>query len=814
MALSEAALFPVALFLLGVVVGIAITLLLLSMGAPDRREGAPDETSRGSFAWNVISALGQGVTVANEEGRFEYVNPAFARMAGRTQEELTGQRPQDVTHPDDVPALEQADRQRRDKHTTTYETRLLRPDGSVRRVLVTGVPRQLDGQFGGSFAIITDITQRKDLEDAYRALVENSLQGLLLIQEDGPIFANAAAEKISGYTAEEFTGMSLEQFLELVHPADREMAQARLSGRLAGEAHPERTTVRLVRKDGAIRWIETLASPIQYRGAPAVQVAYRDVTEEKQTEKRFRQEKQFSESLIASLPGIFYLLDAEGHFVRWNNQIEHVLGYSGEELAEIYPLDLVPKEEREKADRHLRRAFTEGQTAAELNIMSSDGEKIPYFFSGKRVEIGGAPYLVGTGVDISERRQRERELEAFVTVAQALRAANARHEILPIVLDQTLKLLGAQGTMFVSHPDEEHKEVELARGDWQSLSGQSLPPEVGFEDFDPEDGHLYIRDDARDALQWPGAERLRDLHAVAGVPLTNGDHVLGVLWAGRRQPFTAAEGRSLMAVADIAASALDRAHLLATMEEQVAERTRELATANERLREVDRLKSKLMDDVSHELRTPMTTIGLYLNLLEQGKGERHDHYIHVLRTQTERLNQVLESILQFTRLEAMAAGTLQDPVDVNDVVQKAVAKLQNEADAGDLDLCYTPAEGMPAVRGVPQLLTHAVTHLLDNAIRYTPDGAVTVRTRADKAAGMVCIEVEDTGIGIGEEELPHVFERFYRGRQVSQLTTPGAGLGLSLAQQIAVRHGGEIELESTVEEGTAVRLWLPAAGPT
>lgn len=681
----------------------------------------------------------------------------------------------------------------------------------VLRVFAGGASGEEGGGSFGAFTDVADVTGHKELQDAYQTLVENSLQGLLLIQEDGPVFANFTVGRISGYTAEEFTAMSTEELLALIHREDREEARERMLGRLAGESHPQLTTLRLIRKDGSIRWIETLASRIQYRGRPTVQVAYRDVTEEKVTEEQLRQEKRFTEMLLTSLPGVFYLLDAEGNFVRWNRNLEEVLGYTSEELENVYPLDLVAEEEREKAERHLRRVFTEGQTATELTIVAGDGRRLAYFVTGKRVELGGAVHLIGMGVDIGERRQRERELESFVTVAQALRAANSRREILPIVLEETMNLLRARGAMFVVHRAGEEKVIELARGDWVSLSGRRVPAGAEFQGFDAAAGRLYMRDDGGDVLVWPGADRPVEVQAIAGAPLMSGEEVLGVIWAGRGRPFTAAEGRSLMAVADIAAGALDRARLLKTMEQQVAERTQELATANERLRQVDRVKSKLMDDLSHELRTPVTTINLYVNLLKQGAGEKREQYLRVLRAQSERLNQVIESVLQFTRLEAMAAGRMPTAIDVNEVVEKAVAGLRQEAADGELDLRYRPGDDLPAVRGIPQLLGHAVTQLLDNAIRYTPEGAVTVRTHVDEAGERVCVEVEDTGIGIGDEDLPYVFERFYRGRRVSQLTTPGAGLGLSLAQQIAVRHGGEIEVESVVEEGTAVRLWLPVA---
>ncbi len=108
----------------------------------------------------------------------------------------------------------------------------------------------------------------------------------------------------------------------------------------------------------------------------------------------------------------------------------------------------------------------------------------------------------------------------------------------------------------------------------------------------------------------------------------------------------------------------------------------------------------------------------------------------------------------------------------------------------------------------PIELTRAITNLVSNAIKYTPRGAVQVKTFAQDER--VCIAVTDTGLGIPADELPHLFDRFYRGKAVAQSSIPGTGLGLSIVKEIAEAHGGTVDVESSHGVGSVFRLWLPA----
>lgn len=109
------------------------------------------------------------------------------------------------------------------------------------------------------------------------------------------------------------------------------------------------------------------------------------------------------------------------------------------------------------------------------------------------------------------------------------------------------------------------------------------------------------------------------------------------------------------------------------------------------------------------------------------------------------------------------------------------------------------------------MVAQTIACLLDNALKYTPAGLIEISALWDQERQMAGVQIKDTGIGIASDELNHVFDRFYRGRQVSQLTISGAGLGLSVAQQIAAQHRGQIDIESQEGIGTTVTLWLPLA---
>lgn len=225
-------------------------------------------------------------------------------------------------------------------------------------------------------------------------------------------------------------------------------------------------------------------------------------------------------------------------------------------------------------------------------------------------------------------------------------------------------------------------------------------------------------------------------------------------------------------------------------------------------KELDQMKDHFVADVSHELRTPTSNIHLYIELLEDAPPEKHVEYLRVLKQQSLLLRRLVEEILDLSRLTMGKAKSIEfQPVDLNFLTEQVLTAHRPVAEASGLALAFEPGVDLPVVRGEPNQLARVITNLVSNAVRYTRSGRVSVRTY--HSDGQFCLEVQDTGIGIDPEDLPHLFERFYRGRQVRQSKIPGTGLGLAIIKEIVDLHEGCVTVQSSLGKGSTFRIWLP-----
>ncbi len=304
-----------------------------------------------------------------------------------------------------------------------------------------------------------------------------------------------------------------------------------------------------------------------------------------------------------------------------------------------------------------------------------------------------------------------------------------------------------------------------------------------------------------------------------GVPLIFGDQMLGMLTLDAHEPdfYTESHAQVAMAFAARASIAINNAQLYdqlrtyaENLEERVATRTQELEIANLHLQELDRLKSKFVSDVSHELRTPVTNLLMYLDLLDVGSPEKIEKYLDVLKNQAARLAQLIESILDLSRLDAAKDKPSEfETVDFNEAVEQVVVAHIPRAQMTNLHLHYHLADNLPPICGIRSQLVQVVTNLLANALTYTKAGDVSVSTYLDSRTGHICLEIKDSGIGIPTGDLKHIFLRFYRGQNVSQSSLPGSGLGLAIAKEIIEQHHGRIEVKSTLGAGSVFQVLLP-----
>ncbi len=303
-------------------------------------------------------------------------------------------------------------------------------------------------------------------------------------------------------------------------------------------------------------------------------------------------------------------------------------------------------------------------------------------------------------------------------------------------------------------------------------------------------------------------------------PLKSKQRILGYVGADRGSQRCSQEDLELLVtLASHIAVAIDNAQayhqlekLMLTLERRVQERTQELQTANEKLQELDRLKSAFVSIASHELRTPMTSIKGYVeNMLEGLTGalsEKQAHYLGRVKHNVERLTRLINQLLDLSRLDAGVLELILEPLPIHEVVTEVIDSFRPLAQEKSLTLSERHAGELPLVLADRDKLHQILTNLIQNAVKFTPTGGEVRVESQVREDGFVQICVADTGCGIPPHELDKVFERFFRGES-APAEARGTGLGLTITKSLVEMHSGRIWVESTPGQGSRFFFTMP-----
>jgi signal transduction histidine kinase len=234
------------------------------------------------------------------------------------------------------------------------------------------------------------------------------------------------------------------------------------------------------------------------------------------------------------------------------------------------------------------------------------------------------------------------------------------------------------------------------------------------------------------------------------------------------------------------------------------------AAQRQRAEEALAANRELVANVSHELRTPVALVRAHLEALAS-EPEQGEDYVRIALRETDRLENLVEDLFALTRLETKGLTLLVEPFDAGSTVREAIESLAEPArrEAG-LTLLAEVEPGDLTATGDRARVVQVIQNLVRNAIRFTPEGGIILVGAAREGAS-VAITVRDTGVGIAPEDLPHVFDRFYRVERSRNRGSGGAGLGLTIARQLIDSMGGTIAVESAIDEGTTFTIRLPGA---
>ncbi len=225
------------------------------------------------------------------------------------------------------------------------------------------------------------------------------------------------------------------------------------------------------------------------------------------------------------------------------------------------------------------------------------------------------------------------------------------------------------------------------------------------------------------------------------------------------------------------------------------------------LKELDRLKSEFVSTVSHDLRSPLTTILGYVDLIERAGPvtDQQKTFIRRIQNSVGSITTLISDLLDLGKIES-GIDSQKEPVQFNAIARTALEGIRSRAEAKQIRLDVSLDENIPALNGNPVRLRQMISNLLDNAVKYTPEGG-TISFSTQREEGQALLQVSDSGIGIPPNELPYVFNKFYRASNVQN--TVGTGLGLSIVKSIAEIHGGRVWVDSTGGRETKFTVVLP-----
>jgi signal transduction histidine kinase len=250
------------------------------------------------------------------------------------------------------------------------------------------------------------------------------------------------------------------------------------------------------------------------------------------------------------------------------------------------------------------------------------------------------------------------------------------------------------------------------------------------------------------------------------------------------------------------------------LEDMVGERTTELQEALQKAQLAGQLKTEFIANINHELRTPLTNLVLYHQMLRANPDVKTLERLDVIGREIQRLRILIEDMLKLSRLDTGQVSFRPMPQDLNRIIQTLVGDRRIIAEERGLTLTVELQPGLPAAWLDEVMVVQVVSNLLTNALNYTPSGGQlhisTRRTVDHSGKSWVAFVVQDTGPGISPEDLPHLFDRFYRGKAGHATGVPGTGLGLAIVKQMVEKHNGRLDVGNVTEgHGAIFTVWLP-----
>lgn len=608
----------------------------------------------------------------------------------------------------------------------------------------------------------------------FRALAETLASAVFIIQDDRFKYLNPAGRQILGYSLED---LAERPYWELVHPEHQELVKERLAARLRGEEPPSHYQFKIIDKRGNTRWADFSGGLILFQERPALLGTALDITPIKVSEENRREWEERHAQIIDFLPDPTFAVDRQGRVVIWNQAMEKLSGIKAAHMLGQghYEYSLVFWGERRPIlvdlamdwDDAIQKLYPFVKREGDTLITEAFAHNLPgggAFLWGKATTLhdshGNIVGAIETVRDITDRKEMEESLR------QSAEKHRSLLQSLPsgvITVDSHFRVteINAQGQKIIGQTQEE----VLGRfcGDVlrSGACESTCPIRAALRSKKPE-GPLETTVLHREKGRIPISLR------AAGLYSTDGELVGGV------EVFQ-----------DISA-----------------------------LKALERERSNLVSMFAHDMKSPLVGIqGFALRLLKQDGStdpEKQNKYLEIIRHEAARLESIVNDFLDFARLETGSLKLTFSATDLDKEVFELVEALTPRFKQAGITLKIGFEEKLPIIQAAASHLRRALGNLLENALKYSARGT-TVTLAAEETDQEILVRVEDQGRGIPPEELPFIFDMFYRGG--GHDATQGHGLGLAGVEAIVKGHGGRVLVASEVGKGSVFTVALPKEQP-
>ncbi len=519
---------------------------------------------------------------------------------------------------------------------------------------------------------------------------------------------------------------------------------------------------------------------------------------------------QHFDAILNALGDVVFTLDEGGYFTYVNARIQQLLDYAPEEvIGQHYEKYLSPL--WTEHIRHLYLSVFKSEAAEvllEVPLVNRQGQDV-WVEQMITPQTGG---VSGVMRDITGRNLTEAELEKRIGQMATLQRIDAEltHQldiryVLSMALDAAVRLSAADagciellrdgqlytGMVIGNYPPDYINRYPKAPAGIVRRVVQNRRPELVLDVTKDPDYYPYIP----------------STRAQMTIPLLSQDRTIGVLFLETRKPerFTSEVFDFIQLITTRIAAAVDNAQLYDTTRQQLAE----LQDLYRQITSLEQLKTDMIRIAAHDLGNPLTSISGFIDLLLESKlTTMQREHAQIVKDSAMRMKKIIRDILSLQRIEELAQGNLTEEVELAELVQQAYEAYQHQAAHRQQQFTLELPEHPMWIKGDAAQMREALTNLISNALKYTPDGGEIV-VRLWEEDDSFWFEVADNGYGIPEEMQERLFQPFFRARTQETRQVDGTGLGLHLVKNIIERHHGRMRFHSVYGQGSAFGFKIP-----